>query len=51
MTSSGLGVSDIELKKEVLINPETGEKNIKIGDLNFPPRKVDENIWLPDELP
>ena len=40
MTSSGLGVSDIELKKQIHFNPETGEKNIKVGDLSFPPRKV-----------
>jgi tRNA-2-methylthio-N6-dimethylallyladenosine synthase len=40
MTSSGLGVRSSELKEKVTIDPNTGEKNVKIGDLNFPPRKV-----------
>ena len=37
---SGLGVSDLSLKKESFINPKTGVKKIKVGDLDFPPRKV-----------
>ena len=38
--SSGLGVRNKSLKEEVLFDPKTGEKTVKVGDLNFPPRKV-----------
>jgi tRNA-2-methylthio-N6-dimethylallyladenosine synthase len=40
-TSSGLGSRSSELPKEQwVIDPETGEKSVKVGDINFPPRKV-----------
>ena len=40
MTSSGLGERNTELKQQITFNSETGEKNVKVGDLDFPPRKV-----------
>ncbi len=40
MTSSGLGVRTNDLKEEVIVDPTTGEKSVKVGDINFPARKV-----------
>tara|TARA_R110002072_G_scaffold64203_1_gene159044 strand:+ start:17283 stop:18755 length:1473 start_codon:yes stop_codon:yes gene_type:complete len=39
-TSTGLGVRADGPKEEWVENPETGEKYVKVGDLEFPPRKV-----------
>lgn len=40
-TPSGLGNRSAELPKEQwIVNPDTGEKTVKVGDLSFPPRKV-----------
>lgn len=40
MTSSGLGEKNTDLKQEIIFNPETGTNSVKVGDLDFPPRKV-----------
>jgi tRNA-2-methylthio-N6-dimethylallyladenosine synthase len=39
--SSGLGSRSGDLPKEQwIVDPSTGEKTVKVGDLSFPPRKV-----------
>lgn len=40
MDSRGLGVRTSDLKEEVVFDPNTGEKIVKMGDLMFPARKV-----------
>ena len=37
---TGLGIRQQGLKESIIINPETNEKIVKKGDLEFPPRKV-----------
>jgi len=37
---TGLGISKLNMKKEVFVDSTTGESIIKLGDLTFPPRKV-----------
>jgi tRNA-2-methylthio-N6-dimethylallyladenosine synthase len=40
-TPQGLGTRSSDIpKEEVILNPETGAKSVKVGDLDFPPRKV-----------
>jgi len=39
--SSGLGARNVELPiEEWVIDPDTGSESVKVGDLDFPPRKV-----------
>ena len=41
ISSSGLGqVSEEFANKQILLDPKTGVKTIKVGDLEFPPRSV-----------
>lgn len=37
---TGLGKRDLGIREEVSIDPTTGQKLVKMGDLEFPPRKV-----------
>lgn len=37
---TGLGVRKSDLKEEWVVDPKTGEKIVKMGELTFPPRKV-----------
>lgn len=37
---TGLGIRKSEIKEKWVVDPETGEKIVKMGDLTFPPRKV-----------
>ena len=37
---SGLGVRKTDIKEQWVVNPETGEKVVKMGELTFPARKV-----------
>ena len=39
-SETGLGIRQQDLKESVIINPETNEKIVKKGDLEFPARKV-----------
>jgi tRNA-2-methylthio-N6-dimethylallyladenosine synthase len=41
-TPTGLGISNLGLTAEKFVDSRTGETIVKMGDLNFPPRKV----WL-----
>ncbi len=37
---TGLGIRNSDIKEKWVVDPETGEKVVKMGDLTFPPRKV-----------
>lgn len=37
---TGLGVRKSDIKEQWVVNPETGERIVKMGELTFPPRKV-----------